>query len=320
MSFLNQLPEFVSGQQLAKAGKWAAAVTDFKRCSDVMDHANAPKEAAVCGMYAATCDYYSGNAEHARLTFASIAQAGHDGVLNALARRYKVATEIELGLADPNWTPKTADVDSADPWVQLSLGQEPDVGSYAHSVWEYIRSSGSSPSPAQGTAGLEAMARAHGLLTVASSAVTALPKANTDNADVSEQTELVSGALKAGEAIAVLSGPEYAVISKWYIGRSLLLRGRVFGFNGNALMAEGMYKGASDVTNHHQPVPQTPRIKLLRTMANHHLGSLLLKWEKREREGEDLMNVNVVPDGVDQKLDVFIPQPTLDELDKVLGA
>jgi hypothetical protein len=143
-------------------------------------------------------------------------------------------------------------------------------------------------------------------------AVSNLPLANADGRDVSREVELVSRSLKSAERIASF-GPDHELISKWYIGRSLILRGSLFEFNANALMAEGMYRAAGDII--HTPI--TPRHVTLKLLANNKLGDLLLKWEKRELEGENINMLNPLTKGSLQVLNTYIPEPTLFELNKI---
>ena len=145
--------------------------------------------------------------------------------------------------------------------------------------------------------------------------VNMLPSANPDGRSVEEELSIVNKALKAGESLAKRPSPEYDIIAKWYIGRSLLLRGKLFEFNGNAVMAEGMYNAALEQARNHSPV-FTPRLTVLEAMSTNALGGLLLKWEKRESEGRALKEANVwlTPELESSFNQRNIVEPTLDQL------
>lgn len=309
MSLVRQLPDFVSGLSLARAGKWALAGPQFSRCVEVMNHANSPDEASLSALYAATCEYYSGNSAAAIRSFSQICSSHkEETALSQAALRYSLATSsIALQTEKLLQECKT----SKDAYLQLTAGIEPQSGTYANSVWDHVRTAGEAELsfPSSST---EKIAHAYALLSVADSMVSKLPKANVDSIDVSRETNQVGKALKAGELIGAVGG-ELGIISKWYIARSLLLRGRLFQFNANALMAEGMYRAAADVT----ATAVTPRLKLLNDAAFNHLGELLWKWERREREGEQLMKDHPISEAYLKNMNVFVLEPTMDELEVI---
>lgn len=303
---LRKVPDFVSGRALAEAGKWSQAFGEFTRCSEVMGHAGAKHEAAVAGLYAATCQYYSGDCERAISTLATHRTALSDGRAKSLADRYLIGLELEAGRS-PSVT------QTPDSWSQLSLGKEPQNDSFANQLYSFLQDP--SKTLPSGSTSTELVGVAYANLAVASRLVSQLPRANVDSTDISKHVDFVTNSLRSGEAVAA-KGHELTIASKWYIGRSLLLRGCLFEFNGNALMAEGMYRAAADVVHPQLHLPGTPRILLLRRLANNQLGQLLLKWEKREREGESLIADNPVSQ---TKIDLFMPEPVLEELDNIVA-
>lgn len=301
---LRKVPEFVSGRVLAESGKWSQAFGEFTRCSEVMGHAGAKHEAAVAGLYAATCQYYSGDCERASTTFVTHRSALSDRQAKSLADRFLTGLELEAGRS-------LSVTQTSDPWAQLSLGKEPQNYSFANQLYQFIQDPSKTLFP--GSTSTELVGVAYANLAVASRVVSQLPRANVNSKDISKHVDLVSKSLRAGEAVAA-KGHELKIASKWYIGRSLLLRGRLFEFNGNALMAEGMYRAAAGVVHPQLDLPGTPRLLMLRRMAHNQLGQLLLKWEKREREGESLLADNPAPQRI---LDVFMPEPVMEELDNI---
>ena len=309
MSLVRQLPEFVSGLAHAKTGKWRLARPQFTRCIEIMNHANAPNEAALAGLYSATCDYYGGNGK----AFAdSYWNAQTDDPIRNIGLRYSVATQLTTASEAETIALKELCTGSQDPYLQLTAGIEPSEHTYAHSAWKYVQSKGETDLKPPSSA-LERITHAYALLSLADLLVNELPKANVDGIDVSGIVEKVSKALKAGEAVAAPGG-DLSFIGKWFIARSLVLRGRVFEFNANALMAEGMYRAAVDVSS----IGVTPRVRLVNTLALNHLGDLLLKWERREREGEQIKTDHPLsPDSL-KNLNVFVLEPTLEELSKII--
>jgi hypothetical protein len=317
MSLLRQLPEFVRGETLARSGKWTAARTEFLRCTDVMKHANSTKDESIASLFAASCSYFHGDFEESRKSFNRIVSQSsglENDPVKMQASRYMFATNLMAAQS-------TSEIQSiiyrargaADMWTHLAVDVEPPVGSYARTVHEFIHSDGekSLTSPSNST---ERLAYAHALITVAGSSIAKLPEANVDNINISDQVESVKVALKSAEAIAEGGKADLAILSKFYIARALLLRGRLFEFNANALMAEGMYRAAAEQTESRL----APRLTAINRIAKRSLGDLLSKWERREREGEELKEENK-PSEVDLKLStIFLLEPTFDELGQSL--
>lgn len=317
MSLLRQLSEFVRAETFVKNGKWIAARTEFLRCADVMNHANSKTEESVAGLFAASCSYYSGDFEASRNSFSSIAaqRVGPDSdPVTMMAKRYMFMTS----LMDSQSTSELQSLlyrgkSYNDMWTHLTVDIEPPIGSYPRLIRECIHAEGiiELPAPSNST---ERIAHAHALITVAANTVSKLPKANVDNINISDQVESVSKALKAAEAIAEPGKPDLSVLSKFYIARALLLRGRLFEFNANALMAEGMYRAAAEQSE----IVSTPRLAAINSIAKHSLGDLLSKWERREREGQLLKEENPILETADRLTRMFILDPTFDELSRLL--
>jgi hypothetical protein len=310
MSMLKQLPDFRMGQKLARAGKWSLAMDEFSRCSDVLSRSDQRADAAISGLYVASSQYYTGHLELSHRSFCANADMLSSlGTSTALqtARRYAIVTGYLLD------SPEPMDPTQHDSWSQLMVNSVPQKGTFANNIWMCLQT-GEPRDLGESCSEIEKQAVAHALLFLAKNEVDKLPAANTQGVDVGKQTEQVTRALKAGESIAAL-GDENVLVSKWYIGNSLLLRGRLFEFNGNALMAEGMYRAAADLA---ASFKSPPRINLLRNRALNRLGELLCKWEKREQEGENLKenNPTVVPRNWNDA--TFIPEPTFGELDRLI--
>ena len=293
MSLLRQFPDFLRARDLVKSCKWSAAITDFSRSSEVMAHANKPRESAIANLYTATCNYYSGDFQTSQKLFTD---------------SYNIVQHPTVFQMKSALNPPTL---SSDPWIQLSCNSEPEIGSFPYSVWQFIQSTGTLPLPEAKTL-MDQLGSAHALFAVAAKAVYALPKANAECIDVKEPTSLVTKALKAGEGVQKKGG-EFSIIGSGYVGKSLLLRGKLFEFNGNALMAEGMYRAASDVLM--QVSGRTPTTMAVKRAANRALGELLLKWEKREREGDQLLADNEIV--MSEDLMRFVADPLFGDLDSI---
>lgn len=317
MSHLLKFPEFVSAKQLAELGNWAGSRSGFSRCSEIMKNANIPRDAAIAGLFLGLSEYYSGHWEDSARTFSQsfveLSKLQINSPQANTALRYKLGTSIALqalGNESINWQT----VLTQDPQTRLCLGQIPRHDSYSRAVWDHLDKKGPSGSSLlEAKESTDVILESFALLSRADMAVQGLPLANSDERDISNEIEMVSKSLKSAERISPL-GPEYRLISKWYIGRSLILRGTLFEFNANALMAEGMYRAAADLMD----TPLTPRQAILKTLAYHKLGNLLLKWEKRESEGEKLIHMNPLSKASLQVMNTYIPEPTMDELNKVL--
>jgi hypothetical protein len=315
MSQLTKFPEFRAARGLAELGKWASARDEFSRSAQIMENANFPVEAAIANLFTGMCGYYSGECQHSFNLFSRSFVELSKWQLNS--PQAKTALRFKLGSSLALQSLKNEDIDwltvlNADAETRLSLGQIPKEDSgFPRHVWEFIDSEGKSPLP-PATHPTDSILEAYAFLTLADMAVSHLPLANSDGRDVSKETELVSRSLKSAERIGSF-GPDHELISKWYIGRSLILRGILFEFNANALMAEGMYRAAGDIIYS----PCTERHITLKLLASNKLGDLLLKWEKREREGEKLKMLNPIPKGSLQLLNTYIPEPTLFELNKI---
>ena len=315
-SVLLKFPEFVNARKLAEVGKWSAASADFGRCAEVMSNAKLLRESAIVGLFRGLCNYYGGRWDEAlneyTTSFVELSKIQLNSKEAQAALRYKTGISLSLEALGSNDKVHWQTILTPDPETRLCLGQIPKEAScYSRRVFEYLENQNLSlPEPASPT---ENILQAFSLLTIADRAVGKLAKANSAGIDISSEVEMVTKSLKSGERIAS-SGPAHHSIAMWYVGRSLLLRGTLFEFNANALMAEGMYRAACDL----EKSPLTPRHAILTRLANRKLGELLSKWEKREREGEKLIQTNPVTNGAIQLLNTYIPEPTLFELDKLL--
>ena len=268
MSLLRQVPEFLKGLEAVHAGQWSIAAPYFSRSGDIFVHSNRAKEAAFAELYSGTCEYYSGNSNRAHSLFRGVRESvASSGGMVSVAARLMIATQ-PLDASSP---PTSGELSFAD-----QLGE----GAFVNSLNEFVASGGKSVLPRSETI-LEENAVCHALLAVASRRVGLLPIANPDGRSSDAEVHLVGRALKAAETFGKHSAPEIEIIKRWYIGRSLILRGRLFEFNGNALMAEGMYQAAIEQSNKQT----TPRLRILQAMSSKALGGLLRKWEKRENEG-----------------------------------
>lgn len=315
MSFLRQLPEFVSGEPLARLGKWSAAKTDFSRCIDIMSHAKSARDGAICRLYAATCSYFGGNLGEAKSNFDVVSNEsalGESDPIRTVANRYSFSTSL-MSAPDAVSVQKLLyrGKGSGDLWVQFSAGLEPPAGSYARKVWEFQHTGSCLEAPQSNSN--DKIAYTYALIADAERDLEQLPPINIDNTDVSNLVDRVTKALRSSESIGKDASPDLGCIGKFYISRSLILRARLFQFNGNALMAEAMYRAAIDVAESEQ----TPRLSLVSGMSKHHLGKLLSKWERREREGEQLIEENPTSERTEKLVRIFVAEPTLDELGKL---
>ena len=317
MSLLKQLPDFLNAQGIAKSGKWSVAKAQFLRSADVMTHANQSRDAAIAKLHASTCSYYSGDFIEAKQMFASVHSQldclASDPV-KMMAGRYTFATSfIDARTSSDLQSILYRARNSTDMWTHLSVGDEPPIGSYPRAVQDFIRNEGESWLMEGGNS-TERIAYSYALLSVAEAKVNKLPMANVDSLDLSDHVSMVTRSLRGAEAIASDRHPDLEFISKFFVAQSLLLRGKLFAFNANALMAEGMYRAAMELTESRV----TPRLELVNIMARNYLGDLLLKWERREREGEDLLDTHHKPEGIGKRLSTFILEPTFDELERLL--
>jgi hypothetical protein len=315
MASLRRLPEFVSGQGLARAGKWTSAKADFARCVDVMRHSNNTRDCAIGNLYAASCAYFGGKLDEARNMFVSAeksSQYSYNDPLGLMSRRYSFSTTLMSSTSSEQQSLLYRAKDSSDMWTHLTANIEPPMGSFAREIWEYTLSGGQTKVRDPGNSA-ELIGLTHGLLSVAEARIDGLPKANATGMDISELVDKVTVSLRSAENIGKDGSEDLKIISRFFISRSLILRGRLFEFNANALMAEGMYRAAMDISASRI----TPRLRLVSQFAQNHLGDLLLKWEKREPEGEQLKKAIVLPEGADSFLRRFIIEPTFDELDKL---
>jgi hypothetical protein len=272
-----------------------------------MVHANRSRDACISSLYAASAEFYGGEFDVSSKTFCKIysdllSEAGCDDTATRLAAR------MRLACAGPD--PRVPDEYLSDPWIRLSLGMDPQSG-YPATVYRYIHSGGKTQLPDPETP-RDHSGASHAKLIVAEDRVSALPEVNTDLRQIVEETEFVTASLREGEALGRRGG-EFELMSKWFIGRSLLLRGRLFLFNGNALMAEGMFRAAGDLATVHPP---NPRLATLQSLASHALGDLLVKWEKREAEGDRIKSLHPLPPPSGE-IRRFIPEPVIAELDQL---
>jgi hypothetical protein len=317
MSFLRHLPEFVNGEDFARRAKWMAAKAEFMRSAEVMNHSKRTSEANIATMFAATCSYFSGDLNESKLLFSRTLEnsPGPDSEpVRLMADRYVVSTFL-VGTSSLSEFQSILyrSKNSKDMWTNLTTGMEPPVGSCPRLVAEAIEAGDISKIP-EGVHSTEKVGNVHALLALAEARISALPIANVDGTNISELVDLVTKALKSAEKLAENDKPDLEAVSKFYIGRSLILRGMLFEFNANALMAEAMYRAAGEQTE-----PRlSPKLHLLGMKARNHLGELLLKWEKREREGQELKAANPVDELVERKISTFIVEPTFDELSRLL--
>ena len=300
MSYLRKLPDFVRARELANGCKWKAAAADFYRACDIMRHANQVNESTLAHLYAGTCELYAGNTQRCVDVFSSVnPRTTSSRAMESCTERFRLAASVQLHLETDCMIPQSDSV-----WWRLGSGDKPGTSSdpLAHGICEIIEGR-----TAEVPDELKLEAEAYSMLIKASNALSKLSVANTEGSEL----ELVNAALKAGKKI------RSKTIGSWYIGRSLLMRGQLFEYNGNALMAEAMYSAARDVTISAE-VADTARIRILRKMACNSLGDLLLKWEKREPVGAKLKALNQVPvdkETLERAINFFVPEPTLEQLD-----
>ena len=323
MSFLRQLPEFVRAKEFVHAQKWFEAGAQFSRCAEIMSHANQSRDSNIANLYAGTCNFHTGDVSSAsslfKNSFSSLsANHGFSDLASKTAYEFLLSANFESYVKDPSIaypaeSPPTTYSDSA-PWIQLSLGMPPSDG-FPRTVWEFVHSGIELADSPSSDKEFEAIAWAQ--LRRAYSAVSVLPKANATGVNIEREIKLVNLALKSGEKVRSL-GEEFDVTSRWYVGYSLVLRGQLFEFNANALMAEGMYRAAVDLAEKSSDC--LPRNRFIKTTANHRLGDLLKRWERREQEGTRLVDANVLPDpkATEKVINSFVSLPrclTLDSLD-----
>ena len=309
MSFLRQLPEFTRARELVKHHNWSSAASQFARCSEIMTHANQARDSGIANLYAGTCNFYLGDMNQASSLFSSSTKS----IESTIPHLFKLSSDFETHLSSGDGTAWSPSSSYSDPWVQLALSTQPSSG-FPKQVWEFVHTGNDfSDIPSSG-AEFEAVAWAN--LRRAYTVVSKLPKANSTGVSIDKEIKLVNLSLKAGEKIRSL-GDEHDIIGVWYVGNSLLLRGRLFEFNANALMAEGMYRAAGDlVRKFSNPIP---RMALLSRMANNHLGDLLLRWEKREQEGKRLLESNQIPSKslIEESISSFSALPKFEDLDSL---
>ena len=299
-----------------KHHNWIAAGDQFSRCSEIMTHANQSRDSSIANLYAGTCNFYSGDIQGASLLFQnSFKSLALSDPAKTSAYQFSLSALFELYLkGDQTAWPPSPEVPVSDPWIQLALNTVP-VDGFPKQVWDFQESGTElADVPSDGIES-EAVAWAH--LRRAYTAVSKLPKANALGQKIDHEVKLVNLALKAGEKVRSL-GDEHDIIGVWYVGNSLILRGRLFEFNANALMAEGMFRAAGDlVTKHSHAIP---RNFLLSRMANSHLGDLLLRWEKREQEGQRLLDSNPSPnvDLINKSISTFSSLPQFESLDRLV--
>lgn len=323
MSFFRQLPEFIRATKFVKTSKWYDARSQFERCAEIMSHANQYRDSSIANLYAGTCCFYTGDIAQASSLFKDSfsnlsSRHGLADSASKTAYEFLLSAEFESHVKDQSRQypaqPSPTEYAESDSWIQLSLGKSPRDG-FAKAVWDYAESSVELLDPPSSAKEYEAVAWAQ--LKRAYSAVSLLPKANASGVSIEREVKLVNLALKAGERVKSL-GDEYDVASSWYVGYSLLLRGQLFEFNANALMAEGMYRAAADLVD--KSAILIPRKSFIKATANHRLGDLLKRWERREQEGERLLNANALPDAevTESIIHTFVSFPhcsTLDNLD-----
>jgi hypothetical protein len=312
MSILRGLTEFMRGINLVENLRWSAATSEFLRASEIMTHAHQLRDANLAKLYAGTSLLYSGDAKQAFDVF-SCACKNVDGSdpLTSTGLRFQLAANLQYQIGVGTMPPQsTYPQSSTDPWIRLTIGKEPMEGSFPWKINRFVK--GIDRNKLVPSCGIEMEAIAYANTSVASQALLALPKANSEGICVQKETELVNIALKSSEKLRA-RGREYQVIGTWYVGNCLLMRGTLFQFNGNALMAEAMYRAAHDLRS----PSTTPRINLLHALANNKLGDLLEKWEKREAEGQALKAGNPLPptEVIQKYMITFVPEPTFEQLD-----
>lgn len=301
MSYLRQVPDFLRALESARVGRWSQAMLDFNRTSQILMHAS-KRDHVISSLYSATCEYYSGNILRSHEAFLQIHKNTADYPdLAATSARMALCTILPNGTFSPQ--------SMGNPWIQLCMNEEPEEeGSFARSVYLYEKDpTQKTPIPHNGN---EENALCNVLLQMANNSIEQLPLANTEKRDIKTQMELVDKALKAGECLGNRAGAEFPIIAKWYIGRSLMLRGRLFEFSGNAVMAEAMFNAAIDQSKN----PITPRLNALRAASTNALGELLLKWEKRENEGNILKQQYYSYLAPASFMNKIIMEPTIEEI------
>jgi hypothetical protein len=284
MSLLfRQLPEFQRGRSLVLSGKWKSAIPEFSRSAEVMFHANQPIEHAVAGLYVSTCKLYTGDVRDAVLGFelSLLTLKQSSSLIAGIAGKFKISAQLELSEVSESVQSDGAIIETSD-----------------IEVLNHIQTSTES-------------------LNSLDTKISALPLANAEGVSVDAETESISQILRDGEELIRGGQPadEVRLIGKWIVARCLLMRGKLFQFNANALMAEAMYRASIEQATVDGEIT-LPRVTATNTRAHRELGKLLLNWEKRETEGKLLLN-KYPEDPSPLFFERYIPAVTFRELDSI---
>lgn len=282
--------------------KWKSALPEFTRAAEVMLHANQSEEHAVANLYLGATYLYSGDSKKAFGFFSNSFDvlSEKNSQVASLAAKFKLSAEMESS------SNITTDYSAwlKDPEIAVALGKEPtDKNSIQYKLWQNREDIGQYEQILSSTESQSILDQTHTttfILNQLDQSISTLPLANASEVSVDQETKILGQILKSGENI--LSCPnnscEVGVIANWIIARALLLRGNLFQFNANALMAEAMYRAAIEKLE--GDAMTLPRVTALKYRANRELGTLLSKWDKRESEGMKL--IEQFKDGEDRTM------------------
>jgi hypothetical protein len=129
-------------------------------------------------------------------------------------------------------------------------------------------------------------------------------------------------ALTVAEDLAKFSA-EGKVLSPWFIAHALLLHGRMAQRQGNALVAEGLCEAAKEQADTAFSLQgNTGRNAVLLWRCQKQKADLLVKWEKREKQGVEILESISGKYELAEIADAsefFVPPPSLDALDGILA-
>jgi hypothetical protein len=123
--------------------------------------------------------------------------------------------------------------------------------------------------------------------------------------------------LKAGELLRDAS-PEGRALAPWFIAHGLVLHGKLAVQQGNAVLADGLFNAAIEQAENQL---SGARKRLLMFRCKRAKGDLLLKWDKREREGADILE-HLEKFDLSEAADAsefFVPPPSLQEIHDILN-
>lgn len=316
MNYLfRQLPEYQRGRHLLSSCKWKPAIAEFSRTAEIMMHANQSVEHAIANLYVGVSALYLGESNKASDMFlASLDRLSANGSRHAnVAARFRLSSEME----SKNVIKDDYSAWGKDPQISLGLNERPsDESSSEYGLWmshkDDLTKLGKLLEDVNSP--MDLISASYMVLNRLESVILSLPPFNTDEVSVNTEIDLITELLKSGEKLSTQSHGEIRLIGNWIIGRALLLRGRLFQFNTNALMAEAMYNASIEkVTGEEMTLP---RFTTLRRRGNRELGALLLNWERRENEGKKLLDA-YSEEANDLCFKQVIPTITFQELDNL---